>query len=70
MNEIINCLKSRKNWYEKAINMACGKTEWENSFNFPKINYDHHNVGAIPEWRGAVHELQNTIDMMEHYAKL
>ena len=59
------CLEARKKGYQKAIDMVTGKIEWVLGFEFPA------GVSPIPEapenvifWQGAIHELQNTIDMI------
>lgn len=56
--ELLNCLKNRLKWYQKATDIETLKIPYENHFDFPK--------GEIEFWEGAIHELQNTIDMIEH----
>ena len=71
MNPIMNSLKSRLAWYEKALAMYTLAIPWERGFKWP------HAPGiacppADQRWEdqyimylsGCIHELHNTIDMM------
>lgn len=77
MNPILDCLKSRLAWYERALYLASGgKTpEERRSFVWPDV------PGIVPPpftsdqaWKeqyimyiaGCMHELRNTVDMMNH----
>jgi hypothetical protein len=55
-HELLSCLESRLNRYEKAIKMKKKEIEWENGFDFPE--------GNITTWEGAAKELKNTINMI------
>lgn len=72
MNPILNSLKSRLAWYEKALAMYTEDKPHENGFNWPVA------PGILPfsggqAWKdqyimwlaGCIHELHNTIDMIE-----
>lgn len=61
IDDLCTCLALRCAWYEKAIAMACGKHPWEVGFDWPDDPQDPTN---IQKWRGAVHELVNTLDML------
>ena len=52
--ELLNCLKNRFEWYQKSIYSET----YEHCFDFPDGNMDF--------WKGAAHELQNIIDMLEY----
>lgn len=65
---LLNCLKKRKDWYIRAIDMANGVIEWDNHFNWPDTGVKQ-NICLVYKWQGAAHELQNTIDMIEHDIK-
>ena len=65
LEQIINCMESRLGWYKKSIAMACGDIPWENGYNWPSsTNHVATDPTSIMEWRGAVRELQNSIDML------
>jgi hypothetical protein len=68
LNQIIESLKARKHWYQKAIDMANGDIPWDNHFDWPYWE-ETENVCQDPtviyKWRGAISELKNTIDMLE-----
>jgi len=67
MKNIINCLEFRLKWYEKSIDMMCGRIPMENGFDFPtSTNNPKQDATAICEWRGAAREIKNTLDMIEH----
>lgn len=54
--EILNCLKIRKQWYQDAWDIVFNRQP-HRPFDFPE--------GDTANWEGAIKELQNTIDMME-----
>lgn len=73
MNPILNSLKSRLAWYEKALAMATGFSPRENGFNWPQAP----GIVSPPreddfDWlsqyimylSGCINELHNTIDML------
>lgn len=65
--EIVQCLKLRLAWYQKAVDMSCGVIAWENGFNWPTYPGNHSGAAEnIWYWRGAIAELKNTINMMEN----
>jgi len=65
LDQILNCMELRLNWYLKSIDMACGVIPWENGYNWPSsTNHVTSDPTAIIEWRGAVRELQNSLDML------
>ena len=68
-SSVISCLKSRIAWYEKAIALSIGEIPWENHFDFPTSTLDRSNAASVWEWRGAVREMKNTLDMLEHAAR-
>jgi len=67
---VISCLKSRIAWYEKAVALSTGEMPWENGFNFPSSTLERSNAASVWEWRGAIREMKNTLDMLEHAARL
>lgn len=73
MNPILNSLKSRLAWYEKALAMITGVSPWENGFNWPDAPGISLPIGSarnlwydqyIMYLSGCIHELHNTIDML------
>lgn len=67
MKNVLQSLKCRSAWYEKAIRMAKREIPWENGFNWPFSSgaispFDHRN---IPYWEGAKKELENSVAMIE-----
>lgn len=56
VEELLTCLKLRRDWYQRAIDLIASK-ETVSDFDFP--------AGTVKTWIGARKELQNTIDMME-----
>lgn len=68
MNIILNCLKARSAWYEKAIRMAKREIPAENGFDWPLYPGERSPFFPlnIPYWEGAKQEIDNTINMMEH----
>jgi hypothetical protein len=72
MNPILSSLKSRLAWYEKALAMFCGSIPYENGFDWPQApgiacppspSRDWHDM-YIMYLSGCIHELHNTIGMM------
>ena len=59
--DVVNCLKARIKWYERAIEIKKGKVRVPDGFDMPEGNIDN--------WTGAVKELKNTCDMLEAYSK-
>ena len=66
---VISCLKARIVWYEKAISLTTGDIPWENCFDFPPSTLDRSNAVSVWEWRGAVREMKNTLNMLEYAAR-
>lgn len=68
MNNILNCLKIRSAWYEKAIRMAKREIPVENGFDWPLYPGERSPFSPlnIPYWEGAQKEIDNTIGMLEH----
>lgn len=63
---IIACLEARRKSYQKAIDMATNKIDWDNEFNWPNM------VDILPAaptnltyWNGAIAEIDNTLAMLE-----
>ena len=77
MNPILNSLKSRLAWYEKALAMFTLSIPWENSFSWPhapgiacpptKKGLDDQYIMYLS---GCIHELHNAIDMIEAQTRL
>lgn len=73
MNPILSTLKSRLAWYEKSLAMFCLSIPWENGFSWPHAPGIACPPVSNPEWEnqyimylsGCIHELHNTIAMME-----
>lgn len=72
MNNLFSCLKSRLAWYQKALSMFCLSIHWENGFDWPHapgiacppVKKELENQYIM--WlSGCIHELHNTIDMIE-----
>lgn len=71
MKNVLQSLKCRSAWYDKAIKMARREIPWENGFNWP-TTYGYTaptQTVNIPYWEGAKKEIDNTIAMMEHVLK-
>ena len=73
MKPILNSLKSRLAWYEKALAMITGGSPWENGFDWPIIPGIPLPIGSARELNldqyimflaGCIRELHNTIDML------
>lgn len=73
MNPILSSLKSRLAWYEKALAMITGDSPRENGFGWPIIPGTPLPIGSARELyldqyimflAGCIHELHNTIDML------
>lgn len=73
MNPILDSLKSRLAWYEKALAMITGDSPWENGFDWPIVHGIPLPIGSARELyldqyimclSGCIHELRNTIDML------
>lgn len=62
---LAECIRARINWYERAIAMQTGEIEWDNHFGRPPSRVEPGNNTSLCEWRGALHELKNTLDMLE-----
>lgn len=73
MKDVLQSLKCRSAWYEKAIRMAKREIPWENGFDWPRITvlcvpiYSNNNIRV---WESAKKEIDNTIDMMEHVLRM
>ena len=52
---LINCLENRLKWYKEAISIK-ESNMCINGYNYP--------AGTVEEWKGAVKELKNTLDMI------
>ena len=65
LNQVVNSLNQRIKWYREALSIAEGKTIRPIGFNFPTSTNDTFNPESIWEWRGAIRELQNTLDMFQ-----
>lgn len=63
LDQIVNTLKIRLKWYHDALAIAEGKIVKPIGFGFPSSTNNTFNPESIWEWRGAVRELQNTLDM-------
>lgn len=63
--QITDCLKVRVAWYERAIAMHKGEIEWDNHFDWPSCSTHPRDPMSLCEWRGALRELENTLDMMK-----
>lgn len=61
MTDLLNCLKSRLNWYQEAADVKSGKKPYEAGKDYP--------AQSVTYCKGAAAELKNTIDMVEHYLK-
>lgn len=72
MRHILQSLESRLAWYEKALAMYCLEIPWENGFPWPHAPGIACPPVSNPEWEnqyimylsGCIHELHNTIDML------
>lgn len=73
MNPILDSLKSRLAWYEKALAISCGTIPRENGFSWPQApgiacppppQMSNWNDMYIMYLSGCIHELHNTIDML------
>lgn len=62
MEQLLACLKSRFNWYQEAVEVKSGRKPLENGMGLP--------YKSIAFCEGAAAELQNTIQMLEHYIKI
>lgn len=72
MKNVLQSLKARSAWYEKAIRMATREIEWENGFDWPLPAgvMSPFSPDNIPYWTGAKKEIDNTIDMIEHVLRM
>lgn len=72
MKNVLQTLKRRSAWYDKAIKMGKREIPIENGFDWPAV------YGGTPptfpvnitHWEGAKKELDNTIAMMEHVLRM
>lgn len=73
MKPILSSLKSRLSWYEKALAMITGDSPCENGFGWPNVPGIPLPIGSARELyldqyimflAGCIHELHNTIDML------
>ena len=78
MIKLLPCLQSRLSWYEKALAMITGSCPWENCFCWPDVPGIPLPIGSsrklyldqyIMYLSGCIHELHNTVDMMESLSR-
>ena len=67
---IMPCINGRIAWYEKAIALSTREIPWENGFTFPTPTVGRGDASNVSEWRGAIRELKNTLDMLAHAIRL
>ena len=73
MKAILLSMKARLAWYEKALAMYTGAKPYENGFDWPyapgmgtPLTGDQNAKDQYIMWlAGCIHELNNTIDMIE-----
>lgn len=63
---VINTLKVRAEWYQESLYIAAGIKPRPNGYDFPTSTNGPFSTEAMWEWRGAIREIQNTIDMLRH----
>ena len=64
MNLVVNTLKVRLKWYQDSIDIVAGIKPKPNGYDFPSSTNEPFAPETMWEWRGAIKELQNTINMM------